>query len=431
LDLSVVMIRWQRMVEIPASGIRRVAIVGGGPAGATLATLLARRGLDVTVFARHKPPPLVIGESLVPAVVPFLRELGVEEEVASYSTWKPGATFVLDPTDHMSFTFAQVRKAVTNYSYNVPRDRFDESIRQAAIRAGAKLFDVTARLERVGDTERLRLTEGTLAATQGVLSEQPDLIVDASGRVRLVANALGLPTETGPRRDTALFAHLAGVPLICEGHVHTDRMDRGWCWRIPLPGRVSVGLVVPGEVLRSFGDTIEEQYDNYLRKDGTIGAWGSSVKRLTPVVKYTNYQLVTLRGTGPNWVLVGDAFGFIDPVFSSGLLVGFDAAERLARTIENPSERSFQLFERHVADHLRAWQRVVGYYYDGRLFTLLKLGNRVRQTLLGSVLNWHFETHLPRVFTGEATTHRYSRGLLHFMTQYGLARNDPSKLQVK
>ena len=419
------------MVEIPASGIRRVAIVGGGPAGATLATLLARRGLDVVVFARNKRPPLVIGESLVPAVVPYLRELGIEQEVACYSTWKPGATFVLDPSDHMSFTFAQVRKAVTNYSYNVPRDLFDESIRQAAIRAGAKLFDVTARLERWDDTERLRLTEETLAATQGALSGQPDLIVDASGRVRLIANALGLPTETGPRRDTALFALLEGVPLICEGHVHTDRMDRGWCWRIPLPGRVSVGLVVPSDFIRGFGDTIEEQYDNYLRKDGTTGAWGNSVKRLTPVMKYTNYQLVTLRGAGPNWVLLGDAFGFIDPVFSSGLLVGFDAAALLAKTIGAPSARGFEAYAKHVRDHLRAWHRVVGYYYNGRLFTLLKLGNTVRHTLLGRIMNWHFETHLPRVFTGEATTRRYSRGLLHFMTQYGLARNDPSRLQVK
>jgi flavin-dependent dehydrogenase len=419
------------MVEIPASGIRRVAIVGGGPAGATLAALLARRGLEVTLFAREKRPPLVIGESLVPAVVPFLRTLGIEEEVASYSTWKPGATFVLDPTDHMSFTFAQVRKAVTNYSYNVPRDLFDESIRQAAIRAGARLCDVTARLERVGEGERLQLAESTLAATQGALKEQPDLIVDASGRVRLIGNALGLPTEAGPRRDTALFAHLEGVPLICEGHVHTDRMDRGWCWRIPLPGRVSVGLVVPSDFIRTFGDTIEEQYDNYLRKDGTTGAWGGSVRRLTPVVKYTNYQLVTLRSSGPNWVLVGDAFGFIDPVFSSGLLVGLDAATRLAEVIGSPSPRAFQAFEQHVMEHLRAWQRVVGYYYDGRLFTLLKLGDYYRHTFFGSIMNRHFETHLPRVFTGEATTRRYSRGLLHFMTQYGLARNDPSKLQVK
>jgi len=418
------------MVEIPASGIRRVAIVGGGPAGATLATLLARRGLEVTVFARNRRPPLVIGESLVPAVIPFLRELGIEQEVASYSTWKPGATFVLDPTEHMSFTFAQVRKAVTNYSYNVPRDLFDESIRQAAIRAGAQLIDVTARLEREGNTERLRLADETLAAAGRALSRPPDLIVDASGRARVIANLLGLPTETGPRRDTALFAHLEGVPLICEGHVHTDRMDRGWCWRIPLPGRVSVGLVVPSDFIRTFGVTIEEQYDNYLRKDGITGVWGSSVKRLTPVMKYTNYQLVTLRGTGPNWALVGDAFGFIDPVFSSGLLVGFDGANRLAETIENPSAHSFHAFERHVVDHLRAWHRVVSYYYNGRLFTLLKLGNYVRHTFLGSIVNWHFETHLPRVFTGEATTHRYSRGLLHFMTQYGLARSDPSKLQV-
>ena len=114
-----------------------------------------------------------------------------------------------------------------------------------------------------------------------------------------------------------------------------------------------MGLVVPSDFIRGFGDTIEEQYDNYLRKDGTTGVWGGSVKRLTPVLKYTNYQLVTLRGSGPNWALVGDAFGFIDPVFSSGLLVGFDGASRLAKAIEHPSAHSFPAFERHVA-HLCA-----------------------------------------------------------------------------
>jgi hypothetical protein len=417
------------MVEIPPGGLRRIAIVGGGPAGSMVAALLARRGLDVTLFARSQRPPLVIGESLVPAIVPYLRELGIEEEVASYGMWKPGATFTLSPNETMSFTFADVRKAITTYSYNVPRDRLDDSFREAARRAGAKVCDVNARVERDGAGERVRLTAETLAAAG--LHAPPDLVVDATGRSRLIATMLGLPAESGPRRDTALFAHLEGVPLVFEGHVHTDRMDRGWCWRIPLPGRTSVGIVVDSEHLRRFGDTIEEQFDTLLRKDGTTGAWGGEVKRLTPVFKYTNYQLVTTRGVGPNWALVGDAFGFIDPVFSSGLLVGLDGATQLARAILDPSPAAFARFEAHVIDHLRAWHRVVGYYYDGRLFTLFKIGRYVEKSWAGKLLNWHFLKHMPRIFTGEATTHRYSRGLLDFMARYGLARNDPSALAVR
>jgi flavin-dependent dehydrogenase len=161
-----------------------------------------------------------------------------------------------------------------------------------------------------------------------------------------------------------------------------------------------------------------------------VSAWGASVKRLTPVVRYTNYQLTTLRGHGANWALVGDAFGFIDPVFSSGLLVGLDGARALAGAIVRGTPRAWTRWERRVIDHLRAWRRVVDSYYDGRLFTLFKVGNMVQHTPVGGLMNSHFQRHMPRIFTGEATTHRYSRSLLRFMCRYGLAGNDPSRLEV-
>jgi hypothetical protein len=418
----------------PPRNVRSVAILGGGPSGSYLAASLARSGLRVALFHRDKRPPLVIGESLVPAVIPYLRELGIEEEVASYSMYKPGATFVLAPGDEMSFTFAQIRNAITNYSYNTPRDRFDASVLAAAERAGARIFRRSVRVRAKSGADAsaptLQLDDAAMAEASEWLGGEPDLIVDATGRARTVAAMLDLPTEAGPRRDTALFAHLDGVPVSNPGHVNTDRLERGWCWRIPLPGRTSVGLVVPTEWIQRFGDTIEEQYDNYLRKDSTISSWAAGTKRLTPVVKYTNYQLTTLHGYGPNWALVGDAFGFIDPVFSSGLLVGFDGAKRLARTILRGTPRAWQRYERHVVQHLRAWRSVVDNYYNGRLFTLFKLGNAVQYTPIGGLLNGHFQRHMPRVFTGEATTHRYSRSLLRFMCRWGLAGNDPSKLQV-
>src|SRR5262245_66518655 len=133
---------------------RSVAILGGGPAGATLGTLLGRAGLDVTLFARGGRPPIVVGESLVPACVPFLRKLGVEDEVAGYSIWKGGATFVMSRETRLSFRFAEVRGARTIYSYNVPRDKFDASVLEAARRAGVKGVAEAGRRGRGGGAGR-------------------------------------------------------------------------------------------------------------------------------------------------------------------------------------------------------------------------------------------------------------------------------------
>jgi flavin-dependent dehydrogenase len=412
--------------------IRTVAVVGGGPGGASLATYLARAGKRVALFDSGNKPELIVGESLVPATIPFLRRLGIEDEVAEYGTFKPGASFSLPRNqEQMHFRFDEVRKARVSYSYNVPRDRLDASIRSAAVNAGAALFTGRARIEREGAGDRVRLADETLARTGGFLTGQPDLVVDATGRSRTIARLLSLPSEAGPRRDTALHAHLEGIELAREGHAHTDLLERGWSWRIPLPGRVSVGLVIPSDHLRTFGDTIEEQFDAYLPHDPATRRWSEHAKRISTVVKYTNYQLRTQRGVGPNWALVGDAFGFVDPVFSSGLLVTLDSAWELSRAILAGGERALAGYERHVLRHLGNWHRAVGHFYDGRLFTLFRVGNYVKDTFLGRLLDPHFTTHMPRVFTGEATTRRYSVGLLNFMCERGLAGNDPTALAVR
>lgn len=412
---------------IPADR-RTAAILGAGPAGASLATYLARAGHEVAVFDGGERPPLVVGESLVPAIVPFLRELGIEEEVASYSIYKPGATFVFDDDEIQSFRFDEVRAARTTYSYNVPRDRLDRSIRAAAERAGARLIDRHARLEPAPGG-RVQLSAESLG--QAGWSRPPDVVVDATGRRRVLARLLGIPSVAGPRRDAALHAHMEGVPILQEGNVHTDRIDHGWCWRIPLPGRVSVGLVIDGAVVSRFGSSPEDQFDAILRQDHRLRAWEGSARRISPVMKYTNYQLRSTRGVGPGWALVGDAFGFVDPVFSSGLLIALDGAWVLAEAITAGGDAALRRYEAHVMRHLANWQRVVDYFYDGRVFTLFKLGDRLRDRFPWRLFDPHFRKHMPRIFTGEATTQRYSVGLLNMMVRYGLVGTDPRPLAIR
>jgi flavin-dependent dehydrogenase len=411
------------------SRIRSVAVIGAGPIGSALATYLVRAGVRVTMFQRGKRPPIVVGESLVPAIIPFLRKLGVEDEVKAYSTLKPGATFTFTPEIRRSFKFSEVRGCQTSYAYNVPRNDFDATIQRNAIRAGVTMVEAGAVLEKMPAPDRVRLSDETLEAAG--LTEQPDFIVDASGRVRLLARLLEVRSVAGPRRDTALHAHLEGVPLLIEGNVHSDRIERGWSWRIPLPGRTSVGIVSPTEHLERFGASAEEQYDGLLHSDPATREWASKTKRTTPVVKYTNYQLRSTRGVGPNWAMVGDAFGFVDPVFSSGLLIGMQSAEMLANALLDGSPQALTTYEQQVTRTLRIWQRVVEYYYDGRLFTLFQVGEYVRQTFIGKLTNKHMETHLPRIFTGEATTSRYNSALLNFMIEYSIRGNDPREFEVR
>jgi flavin-dependent dehydrogenase len=412
--------------------IRRVAIVGSGPTGSALATWLRRGGIDVVMFTRGKRPPIIVGESLVPAVVPYLRDLGIEDEVAKYSMYKPGATWVFHPIAELSFRFAEARGAKTAYAYNVPRDRFDQSLLDVALRAGALKLDQSVRLEREPGSDRIRLDPDAQAAATQTLCGPPDFIVDATGRARTVARLMELETVEGPRKDTALHAHCAGVELVLPGNIHSERMERGWGWRIPLPGCVSVGFVIPSDHLAKFGSSAEEQFDTFIRKDMSASRWGAKAERLTPVVRYSNYQLRATRGSGENWALVGDSFGFVDPVFSSGLLIGLDGAKTLAAALlAGAPAAKMRRYEKRTMRLLDDWTRIVEGYYSGRLFTLFRVGKYVESTRLGRIMSLYFGKHMPRVFTGEATDSRYSMGVVDFMLKHGLAGNDPEEFRVR
>ena len=410
-----------------------VAILGGGPAGSTLATYLARKGFSVVIFADGKRPPIVVGESLVPAVVPFLRDLGIEEEIASFGTWKGGATFVYDEHYHLDIWFDQVRGGNSpTYSYNVPRGRFDDALLRNAGATGVAIIDGKGRIEAsADDPDKMLLSTESLAAADEVLSgKQPDWIVDAMGRGRGIPKMLGLPVKAGARKDTALHAHMQGVEVEVATNVHTDRLSRGWSWRIPLPGRVSVGFVIDPQHLREFGSSAEEQFDNFMRTDPTMRAWSKSGRRITPVMKYSNYQARVTRGVGSNWALVGDAFGFVDPVFSSGVLLAFQSARALADAIEDGSATALDNYDAYVKTNLDAWHAVIDRYYNGRLLTLFKVGEHVRQKFWGRLMDFHFRKHMPRIFTGDDVTNRYSSWLVRFMADYGLYGNDPDELRI-
>ena len=410
--------------------IKTVAILGGGPAASTLATVLTRKGIRAAIYHVPKNVPLAVGESLVPAIIPMLRMLGVEDEIKSFSMLKPGATFNIREGENYSFWFEHLIEC-TGYAYNVPRDKFDAALLNNARKAGAKIIETAAKIERIPGTDKVKLSDESLAAAGDFFNGAPDLIVDATGRLRMLPNLFGIKGIEGGRKDMALHAHVDTSDLNHPGHVHSTRLDHGWSWRIPLPGRVSIGLVIPAEHMLKFGATKEERYDNALKQDSVLAKVTKQSKRITPVVEYSNYQLVSERMVGDGWALVGDTAGFIDPVFSSGLLIGLTSATELADAIRDGSAAAFQKYERGVIHHLKTWHEIVNYYYDGRMFTSFRVGEMMRKNVLIRMSFPHINKHMGRIFTGAAGKAAYSMAMMRFLMKYGIKDEDPKAMAIR
>jgi flavin-dependent dehydrogenase len=426
-----------------------VAIVGAGPAGCALGILLARQGADVTLFDDGRHPELLVGESLVPAVVPILRRLGLEDETASFSRVKPGVSFIWSPEFRVSITFDRFAPAVFPYAYNIPRPQFDAAILDKAVKAGVRHVRLRAQLERPASPESraaLALAPATLAAVPALAARPPDLIVDATGRARQVARALAIPAEFGPRKDVAHFAHFegfrweepAGQVLIARGRV-------GWSWCIPLQHRLSIGIVLGQDDAAQLGRLPAERLERAIATDPWLSSIGGEARRVTDVATYSNYQLISERGHGPGWVMVGDAFGFIDPMLSPGVFLALRSAELLAdalapwlRRRASPSraemDRALMAYAARQREMLSAWLELVGYLYDGKLVALMQAGQLWKKSG-PAVLKHAAERHISRrvglLASGAATTSGYSRRLLRFMTRHALLGVDPKDFAIR
>ena len=427
----------------------RVAILGAGPAGSALAIFLTRVGAEVTLFDDGRRPELLVGESLIPALVPILQRLGVEAEAAACGPVKPGVSFVWPGAPRFSFTFARFAPAVFPYAYNIARPQFDDALVAAAEAAGVSRVKTRAQVQPAppgGTGAELMLAPPTLAEARALGGRQPDLIVDATGRARHLARVLAIPAQFGPRKDVAHFAHfqdfqwddVPGQVLIAQGQA-------GWSWCIPLKDRLSVGIVLGQEDAARLGRTPEERLHRAIATDAWLSGVVGTGKRVTGVATYANYQLISERGVGPGWVMVGDAFGFVDPMLSPGVFLALRSAELAAdalaplvrrRAVASPAELAAALasYARVQRELLAAWSDLIAYFYDGRMVALFRAGREWmdrRPSALKTAVQNHIERHIALQASGAATTSRYSRGLLRFLGRYALRGIDPAPLAIK
>jgi flavin-dependent dehydrogenase len=339
-----------------------VLVAGGGPAGAAVATLLARRGLQVQLVEREVHPRFHIGESLLPMNRPILERLGALEKIEAIGLRKFGADFPSgDARVYYTFKFARSLQPTADYAWQVRRDQFDEVLFRHAAQSGAHTREAT-RVQNVrcgSDGVRADL----MAADGTTVSIEARYFVDASGRDTLLGAQMGLKKKHSTHQSAALFAHFRGAlrrPGEDQGNISVYRFAHGWVWMIPLPdGLMSVGAVCWPDYLKQRRGRGAEFLIETLRAIPNVWERLAEAEIVGNFHVTGNYSYTCEPISGPRWLLAGDAIAFVDPIFSSGVYLAMDSAEQAAEVVaaalrEPAREAALQKqYARHVRKGLR------------------------------------------------------------------------------
>jgi len=341
--------------DLQAAAQCDVLVIGGGPGGATIAALLAERGRDVVLIEKARHPRFHIGESLLPLNLPLLEQLGVDEEVRRIGMPKYGAEFVSPWHDQpVTFDFANAVDKSFPYAYQVRRSEFDHILFRNAVRKGATAMEAcratAVEFHAHGAVVTVRLEDGREQRWR------TKFVVDASGRDTMLANQFGTKCRNGKHNSAAIFGHFSGavrLPGKAEGNISLFWFDHGWFWFIPLhDGTTSVGAVCWPYYMKSRRTDPKKFFFDTLALCPALAERLRDATLTSPVTATGNYSYEVKRAAGRNYLLLGDAFTFIDPVFSTGVLFAMQSAFAGADTVEiclnhaHRASRALQAYDR-------------------------------------------------------------------------------------
>ena len=363
-------------------------IIGGGPAGSTAATLIAQQGYRVLLLERESEPSFKIGESLIPSTYWTFKRLGMLEKLrASHFPQKYSVQFFTRTGKATNpFYFFETNPHESSVTWQVLRSEFDQMLLDNAVEKGVEvrrgvsvrqvLFD---RDKAIGVTTQTTVNGNIQKKQQQTI--HGTVIVDSTGQRSLIGRQLNLNTVEPNLKKASLFTHYEGGyrdPGIDEGAtliLHTEEKD-SWFWSIPLPyNRTSVGVVGDLDyLLQNRRDTdgkldAQKIFEEELVKCQPLKDRLEGAKQLFPIQTTKDFSYRASRIAGQNWLLIGDAFGFLDPVYSTGLFLALKSGEMAADVIvdafrENDfSERQLGSFGQTFVDGMEAFRKLVYAFY--------------------------------------------------------------------
>jgi flavin-dependent dehydrogenase/glycosyltransferase involved in cell wall biosynthesis len=371
-----------------------VFVVGGGPAGSTAATFLARGGLRVAVAEREVFPRFHVGESLLPAMMPVLDRLGVRERIERHGFLiKYGAAFHDQESDLEYRFYFREGKPWPPYSYEVQRSEFDQILLEHAAKASG------VSLLQPAEVERIEFDAGgaTIGIREGGAARalRARFVVDASGRDGFLASRRVGQREPIPGLGkVALFAHFEGAPRWegrDEGLIRLYIFEDGWFWWIPFAGDLtSIGCVLHSKTARGREGSLEALYEDMIGRCRRVAEGLRHARRVTPVRSAANFSYRTSPVAGDRFLCVGDTLAFVDPIFSSGVYIALQTGEMAATEIraafdENRFEaRRFDAYTRRVRRGVSPFVRFIRRYYEPAFIEIF-LQPSARLAMLDSV----------------------------------------------
>jgi flavin-dependent dehydrogenase len=316
-----------------------VIIIGGGPAGSTASAFLARAGRHVILVEKEAHPRFHIGESLLPRNLDIFERLGVLEQVRAIGVHKRGAEFASDRTGRSSaFPFANALNRDRTHAWQVRRSELDALLFANAVRHGAAAFQETRVIDvQLGAPGKRSVVTACDKAGQ-MLEWRPRYVLDASGRDTFMASRLNVKNSNKYNNTAAMYAHFAQVTRRegeLAGYISIHLAEDGWFWLIPLPDDImSVGFVGNQAAWKGRTGTPTELFLSRIASSPTVSARTLGAELVSEVYSTANYSYRARQGDGEGFMMIGDAYGFVDPMFSTGVLMAMTAGELGAQTAD-------------------------------------------------------------------------------------------------
>ncbi len=375
-----------------------VIVIGGGPAGSTAAALLARYGYDVLLLEKERFPREHVGESMLPFCYPLFKDLGVLDELGQHFVRKPGVRFI-DRHGNTSTTwcFSHVIEDPSYLSFQVIRGEFDHILLKNAARLGATVRE-EVRVKEVDITSAPdRAWVKSVDANGQEQVYEARFLIDASGRDALIASKNGWRKPREELDRTAIWSHWAGVKLrggLEEGLsliVYIGEEKKGWIWVFPLGNdRVTAGVVMQNSYIRSERRRLQENgstdwmYDLCMQEllmSSFVKELLTDSYRTLPILVNGDYSYEVQHHYGSNYAMVGDARGFIDPIFSSGVFLSIKSAflvapavhKQLSTPIEGENTELVTAYE-HITGAYHFVHRMIRLFYNPHAITWAEVG---------------------------------------------------------